>query len=163
VLSLVAEEESGVTIEDAVLLTSWFMAVGQTTGGTDAHPLALKLQAATSVDPEFLKWAFNQATIYLGPKPQPRHVQVSTNTPAPASRGAEEMFQSMTTVLQNIAGGQNRALIESAKKAEESKPYDEFDMAALMGYCGVTQPDHVPGLWPQLKQAKKWRIRELLF
>jgi hypothetical protein len=65
------------------------------------------------------------------------------------------MFQNMTTVLQNIAGGQNRALIESAKKSEESKPYNEFDMAALMGYCGVTQPDHVPGLWPQLKQAKK--------
>jgi hypothetical protein len=61
----------------------------------------------------------------------------------------------VTTVLQNIAGRQDRALLEATKKSDESKPYDECDIAALMGYCGVRSPDEVPAVWPQLKQTKK--------
>jgi hypothetical protein len=69
--------------------------------------------------------------------------------------GAESILMGVTTVLQNIAGRQDRALLEATKKSEESKPYDECDIAALMGYCGVRSPDEVPALWPQLKQTKK--------
>jgi hypothetical protein len=154
VLSVAAEDESGVTIEDSVLLTSWFMAVGQSIAGTDTQALPLEFQPVTSIDANFQKWAYNHASQYLGEKPrateaaapQPTHVSTA---------GAESVLMGVTTVLQNIAGSQHKALLEVTKKSEESKPYDEWDIAALMGYCGVSSPDEVPAIWPKLKVTKK--------
>jgi hypothetical protein len=157
VLALVVEDESGVTLEDAVLLTSWFMAAGQSTGSTETQAIPLEFQPVTSIDAAFQKWAFNQATHYLGEKPKAKGAPAAQNNLATNTvLGAESILMGVITVLQNIAGRiQDRALLEATKKSEESKPYDECDSAALMGYCGVKSADDVPALWPQLKQTKK--------
>jgi hypothetical protein len=154
VLSVVAEDESGVTTEDAVLISSWFMAVGQCISGTDTQALPLEFQPVTSIDANFHKWAHNHASQYLGEKPQA--TEAVAPQPAQASiADAESVLMGVTTVLQNIAGSQHKALLEVTKKSEESKPYDEWDIAALMGYCNVSSPDEVPAIWPKLKVTKK--------
>ena len=51
----------------------------------------------------------------------------------------------------------------STKKAEETKPYDMYDMAVLMGFCGTDNPEDIPSIWRYIKIAKKhYNVRAII-
>jgi hypothetical protein len=63
-------------------------------------------------------------------------------------------LESMTKVLTEFATSQKTALSEQAKKSEEGQTLNDYDIAALCGFCGVTDPGQCPALYPMFKTSK---------
>jgi hypothetical protein len=148
--SLVSRDESGIDEASAKMLLQWFMAAGQKEHGTTTQQkLSVKFDIVASVEPEFVQWAHKQLCSYVGQGPvklvQPQQTQPSH---------ADAYLQSMTKVLTEFATSHKTALSEQAKKSEEGKTLNDYDVAALCGFCGVSDPGQCPAIYPMFKTSK---------
>jgi hypothetical protein len=57
-------------------------------------------------------------------------------------------------VLTEFATSHKAALTEQATKSEEGKTLNDYDIAALCGFCGVADPGQCPAIYPMFKTSK---------
>lgn len=162
---LIGEENSGVEAADASLACAWFIAAGQKTPGGDTQALPVELAPLLSHEMEFVMWAQQQLCRYIGQReletPQQRRGAAETlggeqnNNSTTLDRVAMALTSLATTQAKNKEAG--------AKKVEETKPYDVYDMAVLMGFCGTDNPEEIPSIWREIKLAKKhYNVRAII-
>jgi hypothetical protein len=149
---LVTKDNSEIEENEAKFLLKWFMAAGQMEHGTTSQQkIALKLELVASVEEEFVQWAHKQLASYVGQGPaRATTQQQQPNTAQPST----SYLESMTKVLTEFATSHKTALSEQAKKSEEGRTLNDYDIAALCGFCGVTDPGQCPALYPMFKTSK---------
>jgi hypothetical protein len=150
----IAKNDGGVSEDDGRMLLRLFTAARQFEhGATTQQKLPLKLELVTSLEPEFAKWAHKQLTSYVGQGPVRAAAQPQLQLQQQAFQ-AEVYLNSVTQVFTEFASTQRTAWSEQAKKSEEGKTYNEYNIAALCGFCGVTYPGQCPAIYPMFKLSK---------
>lgn len=155
VCSMINNANSGVSAEQAELLKHWFLVAGQCAPGSDSSQLAIEISPVLNTDGDFQRWAYEQANSILGPKEQQQVVRVQ-QAQSPGEGELKVALQQMTTVLGGIHKEQTVAIQEhkEAKKKEESGVLDEYDIAKLMGWSGVDNPENCEPIWQELLTCK---------
>jgi hypothetical protein len=154
----VNEDGSGLTEVDAALLRMWCMAAGQIEPGkTGASSVAVKPDPVVQVSPSFQKWAKQKLVGYLGEGPS-SPMQVQAPNPAAAQMFAGAQFESImmrhTNSMLALAQTHSKTVLDQSKKKEEGKTLDEYECAALKGWCGVNNMADVPAIWCLFKLSK---------
>jgi hypothetical protein len=54
----------------------------------------------------------------------------------------------------DLARIHSKTVLDQSKKKEEGRTLDEYDVAALKGWCGVEDISKVPAIWPLFKASK---------
>lgn len=117
---MIASNDGGVSEADGKFLLNWFMATGQFEHGMSTQ----------------------QLSSYVGQGPARAVVQ---QQPQQQTHQANAYIQSMTQVLTEFATTHRAVLSDQAKKSEEDKTLNEYDIAALCGFCGVRERH--PRVW----------------
>jgi hypothetical protein len=152
--TLVSGNDCAVEEAEAKFLLKWFMAAGQRehwSAATTQQKVALKLDLVASVEPEFGQWAHKQLCSYVGQGPAKAVAQPPQQV---QQNHATAYLQSMTQVLTEFATSHKAALSEQAKKSDEGKTLNDYDIAALCGFCGVSDPGQCPAIYPMFKTSK---------
>eukprot|EP00956_Cyclotella_meneghiniana_P012278 scaffold17443_cov38-Cyclotella_meneghiniana.AAC.9 len=151
------ENEGKISAEQAAPLKEFFMVAGQCAPGTDGSQIAIDMSPVLNIEPEFQKWAFEHANFMLGQKVQQwqRQVIVQQNQGG-AGEAMQNALQQMTNVLSHVAREQTTASKEQreSKKKEEAVVLDEYDLAKLMGWSGVSNPKDCQPIWQELLACK---------
>jgi hypothetical protein len=100
-----------------------------------------------------VQWTNVQLASYLR---QPHSVQQQNpnRVQAQAATATGAYLQSVTQVLNSMAAKTAAASKETAKKTEEGRVLNEWDMAALCGYCCVDNPELCPPIYKTLRHVK---------
>ena len=148
----VSAEESVVEETEVEKLKVWLLAVGQTAG---AKALALSMAPVVTTAAVFEEWCFNHINSYLGEKVSNQANQMNQ----PVQQGSNVMEEVVRMILRNFE--------ESAKKTEGTaisgeknddekvKPYTQYEIAKLIGYCSETDPAQLPEFWKLVKTTKE--------
>jgi hypothetical protein len=150
---LAAVEESAVGAEEAEMIKNWFLAAGQKGVSTGGQKIVVAVEPTLNVAQGFVQWTNVQLASYLR---QPHVVQQqSTNgAQAQAATATGAYLQSVTQVLNSMAAKTAAASDETARKTEEGRVLNEWDMAALCGYCCVDNPELCPPIYKTLRHTK---------
>ena len=148
------DPNSGVTMEQVQFLMDFFMSCGQSEKGEHKHALQNSFSAVISVNPGFIKWTTTGMEAYLGQAPR-------AQTQSPQTMGVHfgnevSVRQQATQSFQEATGNKNQASSseEPKKKTDDSNMLSEYAMAALMGFCGVSNWREVPALYVVLQRVK---------
>eukprot|EP00956_Cyclotella_meneghiniana_P035464 scaffold115205_cov57-Cyclotella_meneghiniana.AAC.3 len=151
------ENEGKISAEQAAPLKEFFMVAGQCAPGTDSSQIAIEMNPVLNIEPEFQKWAFEHANFMLGPKVSQWQRQVVVQqTQGGAGEAMQRTLQQMTNVLSHVAREQTTASKEQreSKKKDEAVVLDEYDLAKLMGWSGVSNPKDCEPIWQELLACK---------
>ena len=158
----------GFTMEDCEMQREWCLAAGQTADeGKNKPVVQIAMQAVTLDDDAFDDWAFNRLESTLGPLPTEAH-----STGVGAGQGAlpanpqafagmmesAQAIQQMATAVQRmseqqlkmgttVAGG-------SSGTQQKTEVFTVYRLAALMGWCCITEEEQVPPIWGLILQTK---------
>lgn len=162
-----AQEGSELTAEQAELVLTWLVAAGQYLPGSKNQALPLELAPVLSHEEGFVGWAAKHLDNYIGStKGAVEHSSASTGQQtnqhdrvlAGAMQTIGKAAAAVETMATKVGSGGG-----TSKKSDDVKPYDVYDMAALMGFCGVDDPADIPAIWQEIKAAKKFHnVRALL-
>lgn len=155
---VVGKEGSGLTELDSTLLRMWCLAAGQVEPGkTTASSVSIKPDPVVQVSPSFQHWAKQSLMRYLGEGPAGQNQQ-QTSPQAAAPAMFEGQFETIMTRHTNsmlaLAQTHSKSILDQAKKKEEGRTLDEYDCAALKGWCGVTDMAEIPAIWCLFKLSK---------
>jgi hypothetical protein len=155
---VVNKEGSNLTEVDATLLRYWCLAAGQIEPGkTNSSSIAMKPEPVVHASPAFHQWAKRGLTVYLGEGPSsPVTQQPTQNVTPPGYLDArfEDIMARHTNSMVDLASIHSKNVLEQSKKKEEGRTLDEYDVAALKGWCGVEDISKVPAIWPLFKASK---------
>lgn len=142
VSELASRDDAVVTGEQCELLKNWAIAVGQENG------MALSIMPVTNSSPQFMKWTNEHMKTYLESPVKTAPVQqVAQSAPVGAT---EAVLQSVTEVLKNITEKHGMPKAEAGPTSVVGKGLSEYQMAALCGFCCITDPNEKPGLYSLL-------------
>ena len=155
--TLLEDPASGLESKHLEFLMDFFMAGGQTAGGTGsgAHKSALQesFKAVISVKPGFIKWANTHMSGYLGQTPLPPSPTAGTPMSAIQQQGA--FMQAAGQVLTDLTKQQSKVFEQQEKKKSDTGALmSEYAVAALQGFCAVTSWREIPILYVLLKTCK---------
>ena len=133
--------------DDASLLLDWCLVAGQANGDGDSL-LTLEPSAAYSPNPVFLRWTKRRLTITMGESAVvPAGNQQPPIAPVPCGDAALQAMIAQTIATTMAMVNPPRPMAPpppTKKKAPGGATYNRFKMAVLMGYSGVTKPQHLP-------------------
>jgi hypothetical protein len=150
---LAAVEESAVGAEDVEMMKSWFLAAGQKGFSATEQKINVAVEPTLNVTQGFVQWTNVQLASYLK-QPHPGQQQNANKGQAQAATVTGAYLQSVTQVLNLMAAKTAAASEETAKKTEEGRVLNEWDMAALCGYCCVDNPGFCPPIYKTLRHVK---------
>ena len=149
--------ESQLTQAEWKLVLDWSIAASQVDGG-GSSVLALETEVVSLQDPEVRQWCENTLTRTLG-----QHqvaVKKGSTRGGGGGVGAASIERVATRVSQGVVSGLKAlapalALAASRARAEGGGDTDQAggkmflgdQIAALKGYCGVTDPAKIPDIW----------------
>ena len=158
----------GFTMEDCKVQLEWCLASGQTADeGKNKPVVQIAMQAVTLDDDAFDDWTFNCLESTLGPMPAEAQSidagagQVALPANPQAFAGMMESaqaIQQMATAVQRmseqhlkmgatVAGG-------SSGTQQKMEVFTIYRLAALMGWCCITEEEQVPPIWGLILQTK---------
>ena len=153
ITTLSNEETAGIGAGDIDLMKHWLMAAGQKqkseANNRWSHPMGIadKPHAVMCGEPSFLRWADNLMRSYLGQGPN----TMASPTTAQVGDATAAALQSVAGIFTDYTRDQKRYLKEQTKAKSEGSMLDEYDMAALKGFAGVSNAGQVPGIYALFK------------
>jgi hypothetical protein len=151
-----SKPESGIAANEADFIKKWLLAAGQTEPGKDraaSSEIVLRPDPVLETATVFTQWANRTLQVYLGQGPTPVAPQAPVVAQPPAMDQA--LLAQMMTVISKLA--ENQGEIQSQAKqsrAEDIKLLDDYDQAALKGFCGVDNMGDVPQFWALSRTTK---------
>jgi hypothetical protein len=153
--------EYPITAEDTELVKAWAMGAAHSTDGAKSV-LSMDIEPILSFDPTFQDWAKARLDSTLGTQhhsfPQARDASPGDSTDRRAADGIalqtaetlKAVVEALNVAKQSAGGGASSAITNTTKYI-----YSEYELAALQGFCGVTEPRLLPKLWLTFQTARK--------
>jgi hypothetical protein len=146
---------------EAELVTLWAMAAAHTTDGNKSI-LSMELEPVLSFDPTFTDWMQARLSGTLGagpatepqPPPQPSTRPTDTTALDSISLRTAETLKAVVDALNKTATTAGAGATSSAA-AGTKHIYTLYELAALQGFCGVTEAQGIPRIWLTFQMARK--------
>jgi hypothetical protein len=126
--------------------------VGQTAG---AKALALSMATVVTTAAVFEEWCYNHINGYLGAKESSQPIQGTQQAP----QGSNVLEEVVRMLLRNFeeTGKKTEGMVGNAEKNEDKKvkPYTQYEIAKLIGYCNEVDPALLPEFWKLVKTTKE--------
>lgn len=154
---LTREDGAVVEVQHVEMIKKWALAAGQYAAGTTSHKTAIDVSPVTNVSPQFTKWLRRQAETYLkNPSQQGASpAQQVQQQPAQQVATTEVFLQSMTQVLTKLTERQSESSAEVEKKSVLGKGLTPYQVAALCGFCNITDPRDRPEIYKIMMTCTK--------
>jgi hypothetical protein len=143
-------DDAALKDEHVEMMKNWALAAGQYATGTTSHKVAIDVSPVTNVSPPFIIWLRRQAETYLtNPTAQvsPQAQQQVQQQPQLQMASTDVFMQSMSQMLAKLTEKQAESTAEPDKKSVLGKGLTPYQVAALCGFCHITDPRERPELY----------------
>lgn len=158
---LIAAEDNPIGQEEAELVKLWAMAAAQSTDGSKSI-LSMDLEPVLSFDPNFTEWMQARLNGTLGALPPIEPTQQPPPAARPTDRTALDSISLRTAeTLKAVVEALNKSATTTGAGATSSAAagtkhiYTTYELAALQGFCGVTEARGIPKIWLTFQTARK--------